>query len=65
MGQKFSVHSTCSVLLRMQSGDEQARRQNLAAWGGQKPEGGAKNQNGGATFLKYSIGYMQQPVDQK
>jgi len=28
---------------------------------GQKPEGGAKNQKG-ATFLKYSIGSMQQPV---
>ena len=38
----------------------QARRKNLAA-GGQKPEGGAKNQKGGATFLTYCIGCMQQP----
>ena len=30
---------------------KQARRQDLAA-------GGAKNQKGGPTFLKYSIGYM-------
>jgi len=40
---------------------EQARRQDLAA-------GGAKNQKEGqewgATFLKCSIGYMQQPVGQ-
>jgi len=31
--------------------------------GGQKPERGAKNQKG-ATFLKYSVGCMQQPVGQ-
>jgi len=29
----------------------QARRQDLAAGGGQKPEGGAKNQKGGPHFL--------------
>ena len=32
--------------------------------GGQKPERGAKNQKGGGTFLKYSVGCMQQPVGQ-
>jgi len=31
--------------------------------GGQKPDGGAKKQKG-ATFLKYSIGCMQQPEGQ-
>jgi len=35
----------------------QARRQNLS-------ERGAKKQKGWATFLKYSIGCMQQPVGQ-
>jgi len=40
----------------------QARRQDLAT-GGAKPDGGVKNQEG-ATFLKHSIGYMQQPGDQ-
>jgi len=35
---------------------EQARRQDLAA-------AGAKNQKG-STFLKYSIGFMQQPGGQ-
>jgi len=32
--------------------------------GSQTPKRGAKNQKGGATFLKYSIGYMQQPGGQ-
>jgi len=31
--------------------------------GGQKTDGGAENQKG-ATFLKFSIGCMQQPVGQ-
>ena len=35
----------------------QARRQDAAA-------GGAKNQKGGGTFFKYSIGWMKQPVGQ-
>jgi len=38
----------------------QARRQDLAA-GGQKPKKKGQKPDEGATFLKYSIGCMQQP----
>ena len=67
-------HRKVTAFTRQRSGQgflnwSQARRQDLAAGGvknqkeGPKTRRGAKNQKGG-TFLKYSIGCMQQQVGQ-
>ena len=42
---------------------KQARRQDVAAGGAKNQKEGPKTRRG-ATFLKYSIGCMQQPVGQ-